>query len=138
MDIMNLESTTFYNVGIIKYADFSSINDIAKTNLTISLIDKERINEGNNIKNKYIFKISNTGETIALLLELKLYLKNKETNENEIITPIFWSDNYFSIRNGESNNVTVEFFNNNNGLNEILFEIIGYNCEFTETLDNIK
>ena len=138
MDIMNLESTTFYNVGIIKYADFSSINDIAKTNLTISLIDKERINEGNNIKNKYIFKISNIGETIALLLELKLYLKNKETNENEIITPIFWSDNYFSIRNGESNNVTVEFFNNNNGLNEILFEIIGYNCEFTETLDNIK
>ena len=73
-----------------------------------------------------------------MLLELKLYLKNNETNENEIITPIFWNDNYFSIRSGQSNNITVEFFNNNNDLNEILFEIIGYNCEYTETLDNLK
>ena len=138
MDLMNLKNKTFYNVQILKYADFSLINNISTTNLSVSFKTKESIKEGNNIKIKYTFKISNIGESIALLLELKLYKKNKENNENEIITPILWNDNYFSVRNGQSYDIVVEYYNSSNNLSEILLEIIGYNCEFSETLNNIK
>ena len=67
---------------------------------------------------------------------MKLYEKNKETNEIEIITPIFWNDNYFSIRNGTSYEISAEFYNDN--LNDILLEIIGYNCEYSQILNKLS
>ena len=138
MDVMNLANQTFYNVGIEKYADFSSINDIDSTILSVISLDKQSIKEGNRFKLKYTFEIFNIGETFALLLELKLYSKNKITNEYEIITPVFWNDNYFSIRKGESFYVNVEFYDYKDDPSQILFEIIGYNCQYNETLGNIK
>ena len=128
MDEININESTFYNVGIKRYADLTLLKEIENTNLGIELLDRKIIDDGKKIKNVYSFKISNKGETIALLLEMKLYKKNNETNENEIITPIIWSDNYFSLRGGESNNITVEYYNSND-LNNIIFEIIGWNCQ---------
>ena len=128
MDEININESTFYNVGIKRYADLTLLKEIEDTNLGIELLDRKIIDDGKKIKNVYSFKISNKGETIALLLEMKFYKKNNETNENEIITPIIWSDNYFSLRGGESNNITVEYYNSDD-LNNIIFEIIGWNCQ---------
>ena len=133
MDQMDFDNKTFYNVAITNYTNFTLLQNLPKTNLNMEIIEKKIFKEGNKIKNKYLFKISNIGESIALLLEMKLY-EIKDNKENEIITPIFWSDNYFSLRNGTSTNISVEYFNNNS--NNILLEIIGWNSEFTKILIN--
>ena len=133
MDQMDFDNKTFYNVAITNYTNFILLQNLPKTNLNMEIIEKKIFKEGNKIKNKYLFKISNIGESIALLLEMKLY-EIKDNKENEIITPIFWSDNYFSLRNGTSTNISVEYFNNNS--NNILLEIIGWNSEFTKILIN--
>lgn len=131
MDQMDFDDKTFYNVAITNYTNFTLLQNLPKTNLNMEIIEKKIFKEGNKIKNKYLFKISNIGESIALLLEMRLY-EIKDNKENEIITPIFWSDNYFSLRNGTSTNISVEYFNNNS--NNILLEIIGWNSEFTKIL----
>ena len=134
MDELNLNEKTFYNVGISKYADLSFLQNIPSTDLNVEIVEK-KILKNNIIKNKYIFNIRNIGNSIALLLEFKLYENNKEKNTNEIITPIFWNENYFSLRSGESYNISVEFNYNNH--NDILLEIIGYNCEYTKLLNEL-
>ena len=131
MDEIDYDVKTFYNVGIKKYADLTSLQNISNTTLKIEIIDKKIIDDGKTLKNLYKIRITNIGETIALLLEMKLYEKN-EKNENKIITPIFWSDNYFSVRSGESYDINVDFYNNKNN---ILLEIIGWNNEYSTIIN---
>ena len=132
MDMMNLTNPTFYNVKILKYADLSLLGNIANTNLSVTIQKKDIIKKENKFKNKYSLEIKNIGESIALLIEMKLYEKNNKSDEKEIISPIFWNDNYFSIRSGGFYNVIVEYYSKNQ--NDILLEIIGYNCEHYEIL----
>ena len=132
MDEIDYEVVTFYNVGIKKYANLTLLQNLSITNLDITIIEKTIVNDDINTKIIYKIKITNIGEIIALLLEMKLYEKN-EKNENEIITPILWSDNCFSIRGGESYNITVEFYSNNK--DNILFEIIGWNSQYISIID---
>ena len=132
MDIMDFDDKTFYNVAVTNYTNFTLLQNLPQTKLNVEIIEKQKIKEGNKIKNKFLFKISNIGESIALLLEMKLY-ESMDNKENEIITPIFWSDNYFSLRNGTSTNISVEYYNNNS--NDILLEIIGWNSEFTKIIN---
>ena len=136
MDEMNLTNLTFYNVEVKQFSDLTFLNNIPYTNLSVTIKEKNINKDEKGTKNKYIFKIENIGETIGLLLEMKLYEKNKETNENEIITPIIWNDNYFSLRNGTSYEINAEFYNDN--INDLIFEIIGYNCEYSEILSNLS
>ena len=133
MDEINFEEKTFYNVEITKYANLTLFQDLPKAKLNISIIDKKNIEENEKIKNIYKFNITNIGENICLLLELKLYKINDTNNENELITPIFWNDNYFSLRNGISYNVNAEFYSKTQ--NKILLEIIGWNCEYYEEIN---
>ena len=125
MDEIDFQNKTLYNVGISKYTNFTSLQYLPQTNLSVEIIEKKLVSENNKKKYKYKFKILNEGKTIGLLLEMKLYEINKITNKNELITPIFWNDNYFSIRSGTSYNVIAEFYYNNS--NDILLEIIGWN-----------
>ena len=134
MDTINFKNRTFYNVEITKYTDFSLLQYLPQTNIITKVINKIIIDNGKNKRIKYIFNIENAGKTIALLLELKVYEINKEKNENELITPIFWNDNYFSLRAGTSYNVTAEFIYKNS--NDLLLEIIGWNSELTINLNN--
>ena len=76
MDEINFEEKTFYNVEITKYANLTLLKDLPKTKLNISIIDKKNIEENEKIKNIYKFNITNIGENICLLLELKLYKIN--------------------------------------------------------------
>ena len=130
MDIMNLEVKTFYNIEISNYTDFTSLENLPETNLTVDILENEKIDEGKKKKNRFVFEIKNEGEVIALLLEIKLYkIKDKE---KELITPIFWNDNYFSIRSGDSYKVIAEYYDVS--AKELYLEIIGWNCEFNKNI----
>ena len=131
MDKIDFSKRTFYNVGITKYSDFSSLSDLPQTKLTVEILEKTQ-GDGQNNKNKYKFKITNIGDSFALLLEIKLYFINED--KNELITPIFWNDNYFSLRSGESYIVTAEYKGKNS--NDLLLEIIGWNSELNYIIKN--
>ena len=96
MDEMDYTKRTFYNIKVTKYADFTSMQDLAETDVSAKIIEKNN-GDGKNKKNLYKFRILNEGDAFALLLEMKLYSVDKETDEKELITPIFWNDNYFSL-----------------------------------------
>ena len=131
MDEIDFSKRTFYNVGISKYSDFSSLSNLPQTNLTVEILDKIS-GDGQDKKNKYKFNISNKGDSFALLLEIKLYSINN--NKKELITPIIWNDNYFSLRSGESYIVTAEYKGQN--YNELLLEIIGWNSILNYIIKN--
>ena len=129
MDIIDYKNYTFYNVNISHYANLTFLQELPLTNLSIENIEEIFIKDEIN-KKKISFKIKNTGNSFALLLEMKLYEKSKDNGKKEIITPIFWNDNYFSIRKGKSYNVEVEFYDNGNNSREIYLDIFGWNCQY--------
>ena len=132
MDIIDYNSTpTFYNVPIITYADFKFLNNLENVTLTVEVLSKYEFEENSKNKMRYKFKIKNEGKTIALLLEIKLYLISG--NDKEIIAPIIWSDNYFSIRGENSYEITAEFSFDKN--KELFLDIVGWNCELYKKLN---
>ena len=101
-----------------------------ETNITVDIVENKTIDEGKKKKNTYKFEIKNEGDVIALLLEIKLYrIKEKE---KELITPIFWNDNYFSVRSQVSYEVIAEYYDDSD--NDLYLEIIGWNCEFNKII----
>ena len=132
MDVINYNATpTFYNVPIISYADFKFLNNLENVTLTAEVISKTDFVENGQNKERYIFKIKNEGKTIALLLEIKLY--QISGNDKEIVVPIIWSDNYFSIRGENSYEITAEFSYDKN--KELHLDIVGWNCELKKKLN---
>ena len=128
MDVINYDKPrTFYNVPIISYANLTFLNNLEKVTLTAELINKENL--GENIR--YKFKIKNEGKTIALLLEISLYQVSE--NNKEMIVPIIWSDNYFSIRGENYYETTAEFTYDKD--KELYLDIVGWNCELYQKLN---
>ena len=132
MDVINYNATpTFYNVPIISYADLRFLNNLEKVSLTVEVLSKNDFIENGQKKLRYKFKITNKGKTFALLLEMKLY--QISNNEKEMIVPIIWTDNYFSIRGENYYETTAEFSYDTS--KELYLDIVGWNCELYQKLN---
>ena len=132
MDVVDYSTPRpFYNVPIISYADMTFLQNLEKTNLTAEVISKSEFEENGINKVRYDFRITNTGEIIALLLEIKLYEISGE--EKEMVVPIIWSDNYFSIRKGCAYETTAEFEYDKN--KDLSLNIVGWNSELNQKLN---
>ena len=124
MDEIDYETPpTFYNVPISNYANLEAFDSLNKVDLNIEMISNTIFEEDEQKKIRYEFNIENNGDVIALLLELKLFYKSQ--NNNEMIVPIIWSDNYFSIRSKNSYKVTAEFIYEEG--KELYLNIVGWN-----------
>ncbi|NQU84283.1 MAG: beta galactosidase jelly roll domain-containing protein [Mariniphaga sp.] len=84
--------------------NFKSFNTMAETEIKVSA---EKSNSGN--KTSYMVIVSNEGNNIALMTELKLV---DEVSGLEIL-PSFWTDNYISLLPDEKKTVKVEVDSNN-------------------------
>ena len=125
MDTLNFSESTFYNTKVIDYADMKFMENLEKANLTVEILSKNYFEENGIKKVRYNFEIKNNGNVIALLLELKLYQKYQ--GNTEIVSPIIWSDNYFSIRAKSSYNIIAEFIHDET--KDLTLNIIGWNNE---------
>ena len=128
---MNYDSTTFYNIEILNYTDMTFMQDLPSVNLTSEIISKTEFEENGQKKVRYNFKIGNEGDAIALLLEMKLYYVSG--NDKEIIVPIIWGDNYFSIRGKNSHETFAEFIYDDK--RELYLDIVGWNSELYKKLN---
>ena len=132
MDVIDYEKTpTFYNAPIISYADLKFLQNFEKVTLAVEILSKSEFEENGQKKVRYDFKITNQGETIALLLEIKLFEKSGE--KEEMIVPIIWRDNYFSIRKRCSYETYAEFVYNKD--KELYINIVGWNSELNQKLN---
>ena len=132
MDVINYNATpTFYNVPIISYANLRFLNNLEKVSLIVEVLSKNDFIENGQKKLRYKFKIINKGKTFALLLEMKLY--QISNNEKEMIVPIIWTDNYFSIR-GENYYETIAEFSYDTS-KELYLDIAGWNSELYQKLN---
>ena len=128
---MNDKNYTFYNIEVLNYTDMSFMQDIPKVNIKAENLSKEEFEENGQKKLRYNFRITNEEEYIALLLEIKLY--QVSGTEKEIIVPIIWSDNYFSIRGKNSYETYAEFVYDNT--KDLYLDIVGWNCELNIKLN---
>ena len=132
MDVIDYVKTpTYYNVPMISYADLKFLEKLEKVTLSVEVLLKSEFEENGQKKVRYNFKITNKGETIALLLEIKLFEKSGE--KEEMIVPIIWSDNYFSIRKGCYYLTIAEFVSNKD--KDLYINIVGWNSELNQKLN---
>lgn len=59
---------------------------------------------------------------------MKLYYADKETDKKELITPIFWNDNYFSLKKGQLFELIAEYDSRKSDY--FLLEIIRWNYNY--------
>jgi hypothetical protein len=120
MDIMNYTNSSFYNVGILKYANFKIIENLKKTEIKINNIKTINLN---NTYAQTTFDIQNVGNTLAFVIEI--FLINK--NSNKLYSPIFYNDNYFSLKPLEKNNIVIIYKIEENIKNNPSIKINGWN-----------
>ena len=70
----------------------------ARLNVTSNLVNK-------NGKNLIIATVKNVGSSIAFAIHLQAIRER----DGERILPVIMNDNYFTLMNGESKNITIEF-----------------------------
>ena len=128
---MNYDKTTFYNIEVLNYSDMTFMQYLPKVNITYNITSKNEFEENGQKKVRYNFKITNEGDAIALLLELKLYYVSGENKE--IIVPIIWGDNYFSIRGKNSYETYAEFVYDDK--RDIYLDIEGWNNKLYQKLN---
>jgi len=78
------------------FADFKELSRLPKAKIDVDVL---KLGEG-----KASLRLSNASDNIAFCLQLTLCDKS-----GDYITPVFWSDNYFSLLKGESKVVEVAF-----------------------------
>jgi exo-1,4-beta-D-glucosaminidase len=100
-------------------ADFTLLNTLPKVqlNYTVSPVKNE------NGKFSLELELENPASGLAFAVNPKIILKNS----GELVCPVFWSDNYFSLLPGEKRKLKVEFFSGDlNGETPVL-QIEGWN-----------
>ena len=136
MDVLNYTDYDYYYTGVSEFADLKFLENLGSVDITASVTSKDYFEEKDKKKVRYNFKIENKGDIIALLLEIKIYHQTSPNDENkEIIVPIIWNDNYFSIRGKNSFETTAEFDYNENIENDLYLNIVGWNCQLNQKLN---
>lgn len=86
-DILDWGKTTWVRTPLKQSADFTRLNSLKESKCTATATLNTK--EGQTVLN---IELKNTSDTLAFFIRLKL--KDKD---NELIVPIFWEDNYFSL-----------------------------------------
>ena len=101
-----------------EFADLTGLNSLPQTKLEVKSAKEEQ-------GNKPIVRVSvrNPSGNIAFMVHLRV-TKGKG---GEDLTPIFWSDNYFSLLPGEENEVTARYESSDLEGKAAILEVDGYN-----------
>jgi exo-1,4-beta-D-glucosaminidase len=90
---LNWKKSSWFTTPQSAYADYSALQSLPKTKLTLSQISKV---EGDSTS--YTVTIKNTGSAVAFFVHLRA-LKGQGGDD---ILPVIFSDNYISLAPGES------------------------------------
>ena len=98
-----------------QYADFTLLNSLSPTTLTMS----REIQTDNNT---LTVELENTGDNIAFAVKLDII----DDKTGEAVVPVFWQDNYIALLPGEKRTVKAQF---NEDASNIKLDVQGWNVE---------
>lgn len=98
-DVLDFDKTEWYYTPLSSYADFTALQSLPKATIKARahFTSKEGETSGR-------VTIENTGTSLAFMVRLRV-LKGAGGAE---ALPVYWSDNYISLRPGEKEEITVE------------------------------
>jgi exo-1,4-beta-D-glucosaminidase len=105
-------------------ADFTALNKLPEVELNFSL---SSVNQENG-KYSAVIEIENPSASLAFSVNPKI-IKN---NSKELVLPIFWEDNYFSLLPKEKRSLKVEFNAENMDGETPILAIDGWNIKHVE------
>jgi exo-1,4-beta-D-glucosaminidase len=101
-----------------EFADLTGLNTLPQVNL-----DVKSAKEGQGSKTGVRVTVRNPSSSVAFMVHLRLS-KGKGGAD---VTPIFWSDNYFSLLPGEQREVSVSYDPADLDDKAAVLEVEGYN-----------
>jgi exo-1,4-beta-D-glucosaminidase len=112
-DVLDYNKHQWYITPLKEFADYTSLNKLSEAEIKASA----EIKDG-----KITVVVENLSSALAYQLELRL-----EDNKGEIVVPVTWDDNYFSLLPGESKKISC-------GLDNIYqsIKLSGWNVKETE------
>lgn len=118
----NLVSSNFYWLSTEPdvAADFSSLDNLAKVDLDVSCAVEKK----GNTYFVYV-DLKNPSSDLAFAVNPKI----KKSGSGDLVLPIYWQDNYFSLLPGERQRVKVEFHAENTGAEGLSLVIDGWNVK---------
>jgi exo-1,4-beta-D-glucosaminidase len=101
-------------------ADFTVLNNLPKVALKYNLTGGK---QGD--KYKYMLEIENPTTSLAFAVNPK-FVKDQS---RDLVLPVFWEDNYFSLMPGEKRKIAVEFNESDLGGEKPVLVVGGYNVQ---------
>jgi exo-1,4-beta-D-glucosaminidase len=101
-----------------EFGDLSGLNTLPQTKLEVTST-KENLNNRSGVR----ISVRNPSRGIAFLVHLRITKGSK----GDDLTPIFWSDNYFSLLPGEQKEVSATYDPTDLDGKGAVLEVAGYN-----------
>jgi exo-1,4-beta-D-glucosaminidase len=105
-------------------ADFTSLNKLPQVSLKYSVQPLQKANGKYSVK----VDIENTSNSLAFSVNPKIL----KAGSKELVLPVFWDDNYFSMLPAEKRQVTVQFSEEDLGGEAPVLAIDGWNIAHVE------
>jgi len=99
-DIHDFEKTEWFYTPVKQYADFSELARMPEVTLAVNYLIRQ-----NGDEQSMEVTLRNTADKIAFFIELQV-LGEKNS---DVVLPVFWEDNYISLRPGESRDLQAHF-----------------------------
>jgi exo-1,4-beta-D-glucosaminidase len=87
-DVLDEEKTTWYVTPNKSFADFTSLSNLPAATVKAGIVFHDS-KEGEQAE----VTLANTGDTLAFFIEMKIV----GAQSRQILTPVFWDDNYISL-----------------------------------------
>ncbi len=99
-DKLDYANSQWYYTPFKEYADFTALDNLARTKVSY------RYTEAYQSAGTYhmTYELANEGKSVAFFISLKLFDQN-----GQVVLPVRWEDNYFSLLPGEKRLVRVSF-----------------------------
>lgn len=118
-DVPDFKKTTWFYTPLKEYANFKSLDQLAKTKIkTEYTVKKTGIGE-----NEVTVTLTNPTNTVAFLIELNI----SGDKSGKTVVPVLWDDNYISLVPGESRVVKARFSDKALNGDKPVFRFKGWN-----------
>lgn len=91
-DELDWKNSNFYETKVKKYADFKQLNTL--NNIQLNINNNTIILQNGNYKTIYSIK-NQSNNIIAFMININLMIHNN--GKDELVKPVFWSDNWLTI-----------------------------------------
>jgi exo-1,4-beta-D-glucosaminidase len=128
-DRLNWSKSNWYYTPQSAYADFSSLQQMPTTTLSITPTELAVDSVG-----RYDVAVRNTGNAVAFFVHIRAL----KAEGGEDILPVFFSDNYFCLAPGESRTISCSYQNRDPTIRKPYIAITAWNTKVNERATNGK